>query len=66
MTPVKKLKKKKKNLFHRNNIAPSDDEYELSNVQTSPKRGDLPWVRSPSPRKMLDDVAHHCKFEVLL
>ena len=60
-TPVKKLKKKK-NIFRKNNIAPSDDEYELSDVQTSPKR-ELPWVRSsPSPRKMLDDVDNHSKY----
>lgn len=57
-TPIKKLKKKKRSPFRKNNIAPSDEEYELSDVQGSPKR-DIPWVKPSSPRRMLDDVANH-------
>lgn len=57
-TPVKKLKKKKKHL-RKNKLAPSDDEFELSDVQNTPKKQPIPWVRSPSPRKMLEDQDVH-------
>ena len=62
-TPVKKLKKKKKHL-RKNKLAPSDDEFELSDVQTTPKKQPIPWTRSPSPRKMLDDEDSHSKYNV--
>ncbi|KAK3578091.1 hypothetical protein CHS0354_006748 [Potamilus streckersoni] len=52
-TPEKKLRaKKKKKKFIKNSVAPSDDEFELSDVHNSPK-DPLPWTRSP--RKMLDN-----------
>ncbi|WAR08165.1 AR13B-like protein [Mya arenaria] len=37
ITPVRKLKKKNKHL-RKNKLAPSDDEYELSDVQNTPKK----------------------------
>ncbi|KAH3729475.1 ADP-ribosylation factor-like protein 13B isoform X2 [Dreissena polymorpha] len=47
-TPVRKLKKKKKHL-RKNKLAPSDDEYELSDVQTTPKKHSIDWSGTNSP-----------------
>jgi len=51
---VKKLKKKKK-LLRKNKLHPSDDEYEMSDAQNTPKKKAIPWNKSPSPKKGLHD-----------
>ena len=51
---MKKLKKKKK-LLRKNKLHPSDDEYEMSDAQTTPKKKAIPWNKSPSPKKGLHD-----------
>lgn len=50
-TPVKKLKKKKK-LLRKNKLAPSDDEFEMSDVQSTPKKA-VPWVKTTSSNRSL-------------
>ncbi|XP_052811928.1 ADP-ribosylation factor-like protein 13B [Mya arenaria] len=46
ITPVRKLKKKNKHL-RKNKLAPSDDEYELSDVQNTPKKKSSVSYTSP-------------------
>ncbi|KAL4232802.1 ADP-ribosylation factor-like protein 13B [Mactra antiquata] len=61
VTPVKKLKKKKNKHLRKNKLAPSDDEFELSDVQTTPNK--QPWGRTPSPKKMLSEEDLHNNWE---